>query len=68
MIFISSACLKEKNLNKNLDIFNKNKLTNIELSGGTNYNSKTLKILNNLNNMLKVSRDDIVVFFYNHLI
>jgi len=50
MIYISSACLKEKNLNKNLDLFNKNKLTNIELSGGTNYNSKTLKILKSYKN------------------
>ena len=45
MIFISSACIKEKNLSKNLNLFNKNNLRNIELSGGTNHNKKTLKIL-----------------------
>lgn len=46
MIFVSSACIKEKDLIKNLEIFDKNKIKNIELSGGTNFNSKTLKILN----------------------
>lgn len=45
MIFVSSACINEKNLSKNLNLFNKNNLRNIELSGGTNHNKKTLKIL-----------------------
>lgn len=45
MIFISSASLKEKNLNNLLKIFKKNKLYNIELSGGTKFNQKIFSTL-----------------------
>ena len=45
MIFVSSASLKNKNINKVLSNFKKNKILNVELSGGTKFNQKLEKII-----------------------
>jgi sugar phosphate isomerase/epimerase len=45
MIFVSSASIREKNLDKKLFYFKENNITDIELTGGTNFNNNTLNIL-----------------------
>jgi sugar phosphate isomerase/epimerase len=37
MLFVSTACLKEKRISKILEVLGDNHITNIELSGGTDY-------------------------------
>jgi sugar phosphate isomerase/epimerase len=37
MVYVSTACLKEKSISKILEVLADNNITNIELSGGTDY-------------------------------
>ncbi len=53
MIFVSSASLKEKNLNKLLNHFKKKKILNIELSGGTRFNKNLNTIISNQKKKMK---------------
>jgi len=46
MIYISTACKKEKDLEKNLKYFERQGFCNIELSGNTEFNNNTVLILN----------------------
>ncbi len=45
MIYVSSACLSEKNLNRNLKLFNELNVKNIELTGNILYEKNYKKIL-----------------------
>lgn len=45
MIYVSSACLSEKNLNQNLKLFNELNVKNIELTGNILYEKNYKKIL-----------------------
>ncbi len=53
MIFVSSASLKEKNLNKLLNNFKKNKISRVELSGGTEFNNEVSSIIKKYNKNMK---------------
>ncbi len=45
MIYVSTACISEKNLNENLKIFNKLNIKNIELTGNISFEKNYKKIL-----------------------
>ena len=45
MIYVSTACINEKNLNENLKIFNKLNIKNIELTGNISFEKNYKKIL-----------------------
>lgn len=47
MIYVSTACLSEKNLKQNLKLFNKLNVKNIELTGNILYEKNYKKILQN---------------------
>ena len=49
MIYVSSASIKEKNLNTLLNIFKKNKINNIELSGGVKFEKNISNIISKNN-------------------
>ena len=49
MIYVSSASVKEKNLKVLLSYFKKNKINNIELSGGTKFKKNISKIISKNN-------------------